>query len=127
MLATGWTRPPGGIIALAPLFGLAIVIEAVMVRQEKNSISFSATAHIAAAIVFGPLAAALIAAWAVIVVDGVRLAPRWNILFNSAMFGSAIWVAGEAYLLVGGHTGSGDRRRRSAAVGGVDRIAAAGQ
>ncbi len=39
--------------------------------------------------------------------DGVRLAPRWNILFNSAMFGSAIWVAGEAYLLVGGHTGSG--------------------
>ncbi len=55
VLATGWTHPPGGVIVLAPLFGLAIVIEAVMVRQEKNSISFSATAHIAAAIVLDRL------------------------------------------------------------------------
>ena len=102
VLATGWAEPQGGLIALAPLFGLAIVIEAVLVRLDKNSISFSATAHIAAAIVFGPIAAAMIAAWAVIVVDGVRLAPRWNILFNSAMFGSAIWVAGEAFLWAGG-------------------------
>ncbi len=106
VLVTGRPEPVGGLIVLAPLFGLAIMIEAVLVRLDKNSISFSATAHVAAAIVFGPVAAALIAAWAVIVVDGVRLAPRWNILFNSAMFGSAIWVAGEAYLLVGGHTGS---------------------
>lgn len=106
VLITGRPEPVGGLIMLAPLFGLAIMIEAVLVRLDKNSISFSATAHVAAAIVFGPVAAALIAAWAVIVVDGVRLAPRWNILFNSAMFGSAIWVAGEAYLLVGGHTGS---------------------
>ncbi len=94
---------------LAPLLGLAVASEALMVRAQAQrgnvALVFSATGHIAAAIVLGPVPAAMIAALAVIIVDGARLTPIRTMLINSAMFGFSIWGAGIAYQLAGGHIG----------------------
>ena len=91
---------------IAPLLALAILGEELVVRQEARSggtvLSFSAIAHIASAILVGPLAAAAVAAFAVVIVDGLRPAGRKVVLVNSAMLGSSIWIAGECYLLAGG-------------------------
>jgi len=91
---------------IAPLLALAILGEELVVRQEASSggtvLSFSAIAHIASAILVGPLAAAAVAAFAVVIVDGLRPAGRKVVLVNSAMLGSSIWIAGECYLLAGG-------------------------
>ena len=61
---------------LAPLFGLAIAVEAIGVRKQDNTIGFSAVAHLAAAVLFGPVAAASIAAVAVVLVDGDPVPPH---------------------------------------------------
>ena len=91
---------------IAPLLALAIAGEELVVRQQARSggtvLSFSAIAHIAAAIVVGPLAAAAVAAFAVVIVDGLRPAGRRLVLINSAMLGSSIWIAGECYVFAGG-------------------------
>jgi GGDEF domain-containing protein len=91
---------------IAPLLALAIVGEELVVRQQARSggtvLSFSAIAHVASAILVGPLAAAAVAAFAVVIVDGLRPAGRKVVLVNSAMLGSSIWIAGECYLLAGG-------------------------
>src|SRR5262249_51904288 len=94
---------------LAPLLGFAIAAEALHVGQQDKGgglLSFSAAAHVAIAIVFGPVPAALAAAGALIVVDGLRLAQMRHLLGNSAMFGLSIWVAGEVYVGMGGSVGS---------------------
>jgi HD-GYP domain-containing protein (c-di-GMP phosphodiesterase class II)/GGDEF domain-containing protein len=88
-----------------PLLGAAIAAEALIVNRGGSSASFSVAAHIAAAILFGPLAAALVASVAVIVVDGLRLGPRPPVFLNAAIFGLAAWAAGWAFLLTGGTTG----------------------
>jgi GGDEF domain-containing protein len=91
---------------IAPLLALAIAGEELVVRQQARSggtvLSFSAIAHIAAAILLGPLAAAAVAAFAVVIVDGLRPADRKLVLINSAMFGVSIWIAGECYVFAGG-------------------------
>jgi GGDEF domain-containing protein len=91
---------------IAPLLALAIAGEELVVRQQARSggtiLSFSAIAHIAAAILVGPLAAAAVAAFAVVIVDGLRPAGRKVVLINSAMFGTSIWIAGACYAFVGG-------------------------
>src|SRR5438876_2588434 len=85
--------------AIAPLLALAIAGEELVVRQQARAsgavLSFSVIAHIASAILLGPLVAALIAVFAVAVVDGSRPAGRRLVLINSAMLGSSIWVGGE--------------------------------
>jgi hypothetical protein len=91
---------------LAPLFGLAIAVEAIGVRKQDNTIGFSAVAHLAAAVLFGPVAAASIAALAVVLVDGIRSRRTHFILLNSAMFGTAAWTAGLAYEATGGTVGT---------------------
>jgi GGDEF domain-containing protein len=92
--------------AVAPLLALAIAGEELVVRQEARGggavLSFSVIAHIATAILLGPLTAALVAALAVVIVDGSRPAGRRVVPINSAMLGSSIWVGGELYLLAGG-------------------------
>jgi GGDEF domain-containing protein len=91
---------------IAPLLALAIVGEELVVRQQARSggtvLSFSAIAHVASAILLGPLAAAAVAAFAVVIVDGLRPAGRRLVLVNSAMLGSSIWIAGECYFFAGG-------------------------
>jgi GGDEF domain-containing protein len=99
--------PP--LVAIAPLLALAIAGEELVVRQQQARaggavLSFSAIAHIAAAIVLGPLAAAGVAASAVVIVDGSRTTGRRLVLINSAMLGSSIWVGAECYRLAGGTT-----------------------
>jgi GGDEF domain-containing protein len=91
---------------VAPLLALAIAGEELVVRQEARGggavLSFSVIAHIATAILLGPLTAALVAALAVVIVDGSRPAGRRVVPINSAMLGSSIWVGGELYRLAGG-------------------------
>ena len=91
---------------LAPLFGLAVAVEAMGVRKQDNTIGFSAVAHLATAVLFGPVAAAAIAALAVVLVDGIRSRQASFILMNSAMFGTAAWAAGTVFHLTGGSYGS---------------------
>jgi HD-GYP domain-containing protein (c-di-GMP phosphodiesterase class II) len=91
---------------LAPLFGLALVVEAVGVRKQENTIGFSAVAHLATVVLFGPVAGAAVAALAVVLVDGLAAGPRIYILMNSAMFGSAAWGAGIMFELTGGTVGA---------------------
>src|ERR687888_2781738 len=92
--------------AIAPLLALAIAGEELVVRQQARAggavLSFSAIAHIATAILLGPLTAAAVAALAVVIVDGLRPAGRRLVLINSAMLGSSIWIAGECYVFAGG-------------------------
>jgi GGDEF domain-containing protein len=91
---------------IAPLLALAIAGEELVVRQQARSggavLSFSAIAHIATAILLGPLTAAAVAAFAVVIVDGPRPSGRRLVLINSAMFGISIWIAGECYTVAGG-------------------------
>jgi len=95
--------------AVAPLFGIAVAAEALVVyrRKEtgKDTFSFSATAHIAIAILFGPVVAAIVAATAVVVVDGLRMVERDVILMNSSLFGLSAWLSGWAFVLAGGTVG----------------------
>jgi HD-GYP domain-containing protein (c-di-GMP phosphodiesterase class II) len=92
-------------LAVAPLLGAAIGAEALVVSRGNSTASFSVAAHIAAAILFGPLVAALVAAVAVLVVDGSRLGLRPAVWLNSAIFGAAIAAGGCAFLLAGGQVG----------------------
>jgi HD-GYP domain-containing protein (c-di-GMP phosphodiesterase class II)/GGDEF domain-containing protein len=95
---------------LAPLLGMVVAVEALVVRERNRGRSklqsFSATAHIAAAIIFGPAVAALLACVGVVVVDGLQGAPRRVVLMNSAMFGCAIGLAGIVFELAGGTVGT---------------------
>ncbi len=93
------------IALIAPLLGLAIAAEALVVARGDSSASFSVAAHIATAVLFGPLAAALVAAVAVIVVDGLRMGPRPAVFLNSTIFGFSAWVGGLAFLAAGGTVG----------------------
>jgi HD domain/Diguanylate cyclase, GGDEF domain len=85
----------------APLLAMAILGEEIVVLQRQRSgtpaFSFSAPAHIAAAILLGPLPAAWVAAGGVIVADGVRPASRKFLVLNASMFGLATWAAGSVY------------------------------
>lgn len=89
---------------LAPFLALALIGEELVVLQRQrageNTVSFSAAAHVAAAIVLGPTAAAVIAAAAVVIVDGLRRERLPYIVVNSAMFGGAIWIAGTLFVSV---------------------------
>src|SRR5205807_8546231 len=60
-----------------PLLGLAVAAEALEIGAGEESgslMSFSATAHVAAAILYGPAVAGILAALGVLIVDGSRLA-----------------------------------------------------
>jgi GGDEF domain-containing protein len=99
---SGISRPA----LLAPLFGLAVAVEAMGVRKQENTIGFSAVAHLATAVLFGPVAAAAIAAFAVVLVDGIRTRQAMFILMNSSMFGIAAWAAGTVFVATGGTVGA---------------------
>jgi GGDEF domain-containing protein len=99
--------PPGlPLSKFAPLLAMAILGEEIVVLQRQRSgtpvLSFSAPAHIAAAILLGPLPAAWVAAGGVIAADGLRPASRKFLVLNASMFGLATWAAGSVY-----HTATG--------------------
>lgn len=93
---------------MAPLVALAVVGEELVVRQRESggaaAISFSAVAHVAAALLLNPVDAAVTAALGIVIADGLRSDGRRFLLINSAMFGISTWVAALAYQLLGGGT-----------------------
>jgi GGDEF domain-containing protein len=90
----------------APLLAMAILGEEIVVLQRQRSgtpaLSFSAPAHIAAAILLGPVPAAWVAAGGVIAADGLRPASRKFLVLNASMFGLATLAASSVY-----HTAAG--------------------
>jgi GGDEF domain-containing protein len=95
---------------MAPLVALAVAGEELVVRQRERggaaAISFSAVAHVAAALLLSPLDAAATAALGILIADGLRRDGRGFLLINSAMFGIATWAASIAYHALGGGTAS---------------------
>jgi GGDEF domain-containing protein len=102
-------EPLPSLSALAPFLALAIAGEELAVQLARSRgivLSFSGPAHVAAAIVLGPMPAALVAALAVVVVDVPRKESRRHALVNSSMFGGSIWAAGTVFQLLGGSSHS---------------------
>ena len=86
-----------GAAKLAPLVAIAVAGEELVVRRRGDgdgaALSLSAVAHVAAAILLSPVAAALIAALGVLISDGLRREGSQYVLINSAMFGGSTWIA----------------------------------
>ena len=98
--------------ALAFLAAAVVFTELFEVASPKGtldpgsgSFSFSSGVHIAAAVLVGPWAAALVAGFGVLVADGLRRSPSRKIGFNASVFGLACVAGGYAFLLVGGEPG----------------------
>ena len=110
LAVTAWSYPsPMGSLRWLPLLGLAVASESLVIGSGEDTdplLSFSAAAHVAAAVLFGPATAGLLAAVGVIIVDGPRLSGlRW-LLPNASMFGLAAIAGGVAYQAAGGVFGS---------------------
>jgi GGDEF domain-containing protein len=92
---------------IGPLLAIAVAGEELVVRQRNDSdagtLSFSAAAHVAAAILLTPSSAAITAALGVLIVDGLRRDGRHFVLINSAMLGGSSWAAAWMFRLTPGH------------------------
>ncbi len=93
---------------LAPLVAVAVAGEELVMRRrgegDHAALSLSAVAHVAAAVLLAPVAAALAAALGVLISDGLRRDGRQYLLINSAMFGGSTWLAAVVYRsLAGSH------------------------
>ena len=93
---------------IGPLLAIAVAGEELVVRQRNDSdagtLSFSAAAHVAAAILLRPSGAAITAALGVLIVDGLRRDGRHFVLINSAMLGGSSWAAAWVFRLTPGHS-----------------------
>jgi HD-GYP domain-containing protein (c-di-GMP phosphodiesterase class II) len=72
---------------------------------EGHGCSFSSTVQMAAVIVLGPLPAALVAAFGVLVVDPLRGSPLRKVAFNASVFALATVSGGIVYLALHGTVG----------------------
>jgi GGDEF domain-containing protein len=94
------------IAKLAPLVAVAVAGEELIMRSrddgDNTALSLSAVAHVAAAVLLTPVAAALTAALGVLISDGLRRDGRRYLLINSAMFGGSTWIAALLYRLIAG-------------------------
>jgi putative nucleotidyltransferase with HDIG domain len=96
--------------ALALLFVAVLLTELLQVSSDEDALdpsdaqtfSFSSGVHIATILLIGPWAAALVAAFGVLVVDGLRGSPRTKIAFNASVFALAACAGGFAFQLAGG-------------------------
>ncbi len=102
---------PSGTLALLAL--AAILTELLQVEGDEGSgepadtqqFSFSSGIHIAAVLMLGPWAAALVAATGVVVVDGLRRRLDIKVAYNASVFAISALTAGGVYLLAGGTPG----------------------
>jgi HD-GYP domain-containing protein (c-di-GMP phosphodiesterase class II) len=74
--------------------------------SDAQTFSFSSGVHIATVLLVGPWAAALVAAFGVLVVDSLRGSPRIKILFNASVFAIASCAGGLAFDVAGGERAS---------------------
>jgi HD-GYP domain-containing protein (c-di-GMP phosphodiesterase class II) len=97
------------------LLGAAVVLtELFQVESDDDSIdpvdaqsfSFSSGVHVAGILILGPWAAALAAAFGVVVVDALKQRPPLRVGFNAAAFGLSAIVGGLAYQAAGGDPGT---------------------
>ncbi|TMK78788.1 MAG: HD domain-containing protein [Actinobacteria bacterium] len=109
----------GGLADLSTLalFATAVVLtELFQVEDDETSLdprdahisSFSTAVRFAAVIVLGPWAAALVAAFGVVAVDGTRGRHWSKVCFNASAFAASALTAGLAFQLAGGRPGSLD-------------------
>jgi putative nucleotidyltransferase with HDIG domain len=106
--------------ASAPFTTLALLGAAVLLTEliqvagdetsfdplEAHAFSFSSGVHIASVIIVGPWAAALVAAFGVLVIDGSRGANSRRVAYNASMLALATLAGGGAFMLVGGDSGA---------------------
>lgn len=101
-------------LSMLALFATAVVLtELFQVEEDERSLdprdahisSFSTPVRFAAVIVLGPWAAALLAAFGVVAVDGLRGRHWSKVCFNASAFAAAAAGAGLAFEAAGGHAG----------------------
>jgi putative nucleotidyltransferase with HDIG domain len=104
-------------LTMLALLGAAVVVtELLQVSTDEQSVDpadahtvgFSSGVHLAAVLLVGPWAAALIAAFGVVAVDRLRGTAWRYILFNASAFPVATLCGGLVYGVAGGHPGSLD-------------------
>jgi hypothetical protein len=112
--------PTPSISTAAALLALAVIGEELVVFQRQRVgnpvLSFSAPAHVAAAIILGPVAAGAVAALGVALSDGLRPGGRRFLVLNASMFGVSTWFAAAAYRAAGGDYRTLDRPSVSAVI-----------
>ncbi|HEX4929520.1 MAG TPA: HD domain-containing phosphohydrolase, partial [Gaiellaceae bacterium] len=75
---------------------------------DTQQFSFSSGVHIAAMLMLGPWAAAMVAAMGVVVVDGLRRQAVVKVAYNASVFAIAALAGGGVYMLAGGSPGRFD-------------------
>ena len=128
VLAVAVVKAAGAPHATLALLGAAVVLtELIQISSDNrspdpgdaHSFSFSTGVHIAAVLIVGPWAAALVAAFGVIVVDTLRGSPRAKVAYNASAFALSIFVGGLAFEALGGVPGTLEFSRDFAAIGAL--------
>jgi len=98
---------------LALLMAAVVITELIEVPGDRNALdeldgfpfSFSTGVHIATVLILGPWAGALVAAFGVVVADGLRRAAPRFIAYNASSAAVATAAGGLIYVSFGGHPG----------------------
>jgi hypothetical protein len=105
-VAMGAAPSAGAYARIAPWLAFAAIAEGLVVVQQRRDgaghMSFSATAHVAVALLFGPFTAAVVAALGVVIVDVGRRQRLRHVAINASTFGVSIGVAGVLFQALGG-------------------------
>ena len=107
-------RAPSPLPTLALLAAAVVLTELIQISgdeaffdpREAHSFSFSSGVHIATILMIGPWTGALLAAFGVVVVDGIRGSSPRRVGYNASVLALAAAAGGGAYLLLGGTPGS---------------------
>ncbi|HYM63141.1 MAG TPA: HD domain-containing phosphohydrolase [Gaiellaceae bacterium] len=128
VLAVAAVKAAGAPYATLALLGAAAILtELIQISSDDSSsdpgdahsFSFSTGVHIAAVLLVGPWAAALVAAFGVIVVDTLRGSPRAKVAYNASAFALSIFVGGLAFEALGGVAGTLEFSRDFVAIGAL--------
>ncbi len=128
VLAVAVVKATGAPHATLALLGAAVVLtELIQISSDNrspdpgdaHSFSFSTGVHIAAVLMVGPWAAALVAAFGVIVVDTLRGSPRAKVAYNASAFALSIFIGGLAFEALGGVPGTLAFSKDFAAIGAL--------
>jgi len=93
----------GAAVALTELFQVSA--DESSPDQGGSTFSFSSGVHIAAILMLGPWAGAIVGAFGVLAVDPLRGSPWRRALFNASVFALATLTGGYVFQATGGHPG----------------------